>query len=71
MPFLGGVVGGVVGVIGNKMDKQAKEIKESFTRCRSGEKNEGIKSNLIRKYGKFCFLTHLILLHLQKPNLIN
>lgn len=41
---LGGVVGGVVGgVIGNKMDKQAKEIKEALPGAEVVRVNEGIR----------------------------
>jgi uncharacterized protein YcfJ len=40
---LGGVVGVASGVIGNKMDKQAKEIKEALPGAEVERVNEGIK----------------------------
>jgi outer membrane lipoprotein SlyB len=41
---LGGIVGGVAGgVIGNKMDKQAKDIKEALPGAQVERVNEGIK----------------------------
>ena len=44
---LGGVVGGVAGgVIGNKMDKQAKEIKEVLPGAEVERVGEGIKVTL-------------------------
>ena len=53
---LGGVVGGVVGgVIGNKMDKQAKEIKEALPGAEVVRVNEGIKVTLSENTVNFDF----------------
>lgn len=53
---LGGVVGGVVGgVIGNKMDKQAKEIKEALPGAEVERVNEGIKITLGENTVNFDF----------------
>ena len=53
---LGGVVGGVAGgVIGNKMDKQAKEIKETLTGAEVERVGEGIKVTLNENTVNFDF----------------
>ena len=53
---LGGVVGGVVGgVIGNKMDKQAKDIKEALPGAQVERVNEGIKITLSENTVNFDF----------------
>ena len=53
---LGGVVGGVVGgVIGNKMDKQAKEIKEALPGAEVVRVNEGIRVILSENTVNFDF----------------
>ena len=53
---LGGVVGGVVGgVIGNKMDKQAKEIKETLPGAEVERVGEGIKVTLPERMVNFAF----------------
>lgn len=53
---LGGVVGGVVGnVIGAKMDKQAKEIKETLPGAEVERVGEGIKVTLPESIVNFAF----------------
>ncbi len=53
---LGGVVGGVAGgVIGNKMDKQAKEIKETLPGAEVERVGEGIKITLNENTVNFDF----------------
>ena len=53
---LGGVVGGVVGnVIGSKMDKQAKEIKETLPGAEVERVGEGIKITLPESIVNFAF----------------
>lgn len=53
---LGGVVGGVAGgVIGNKMDKQAKEIKETLPGAEVERVGEGIKVTLNENTVNFDF----------------
>ena len=53
---LGGVVGGVVGnVIGGKMDKQAKEIKETLPGAEVERVGEGIKVTLPESIVNFAF----------------
>ena len=53
---LGGVVGGVAGgVIGNKMDKQAKEIKETLPGAQVERVGEGIKVTLNENTVNFDF----------------
>ena len=53
---LGGVVGGVVGnVIGSKMDKQAKEIKETIPGAEVERVGEGIKITLPESIVNFAF----------------
>lgn len=53
---LGGVVGGVVGnVIGSKMDKQAKEIKETLPGAEVERVGEGIKVTLPESIVNFAF----------------
>ena len=53
---LGGVVGGVAGgVIGNKMDKQAKEIKETLPGAEVERVGEGIKVTLHENTVNFDF----------------
>lgn len=53
---LGGVVGGVVGnVIGAKMDKQAKEIKETLPGAEVERVGEGIKVTLPENIVNFAF----------------
>ncbi len=53
---LGGVVGGVVGnVIGAKMDKQAKEIKETLPGAEVERVGEGIKVTLSENIVNFAF----------------
>lgn len=53
---LGGVVGGVVGgVIGNKMDKQAKQIKEALPGAEVERVGEGIKVTLGENTVNFDF----------------
>ena len=53
---LGGVVGGVVGgVIGNKMDKQAKEIKETLPGAEVERVGEGIKVTMKENMVNFGF----------------
>ena len=53
---LGGIVGGVAGgVIGNKMDKQAKDIKEALPGAQVERVNEGIKITLSENTVNFDF----------------
>lgn len=53
---LGGIVGGVAGgVIGNKMDKQAKAIKEALPGAQVERVNEGIKITLSENTVNFDF----------------
>ena len=53
---LGGVVGGVAGgVIGNKMDKQAKEIKDVLPGAEVERVGEGIKITLSENMVNFAF----------------
>ena len=53
---LGGVVGGVAGgVIGDKMDKQAKEIKETLPGAEVERVGEGIKVTLNENTVNFDF----------------
>lgn len=53
---LGGVVGGVAGnVIGKKMDKQAKEIKETLPGAEVERVGEGIKITMKENIVKFAF----------------
>ena len=53
---LGGVIGGVAGgVIGNKMDKQAKAIKEALPGAQVERVNEGIKITLSENTVNFDF----------------
>ena len=53
---LGGIVGGVVGgVIGNKMDKQAKQIKEALPGAEVERVGEGIKVTLGENTVNFDF----------------
>ncbi len=53
---LGGVIGGVAGgVIGNKMDKQAKEIKETLPGAQVERVGEGIKVTLHENTVNFDF----------------
>lgn len=53
---LGGIVGGVVGnVIGAKMDKQAKEIKQSLPGAEVERVGEGIKVTLPESMVNFAF----------------
>lgn len=53
---LGGIVGGVVGnVIGAKMDKQAKEIKETLPGAEVERVGEGIKVTLSENMVNFAF----------------
>ena len=53
---LGGVVGGVAGnVIGRKMDKQAKEIKETLPGAEVERVGEGIKVTLKENMVNFAF----------------
>ena len=53
---LGGIVGGVAGgVIGNKMDKQAKDIKEAFPGAQVERVGEGIKITLSENMVNFAF----------------
>lgn len=53
---LGGIIGGVAGnVIGRKMDKQAKEIKETLPGAEVERVNEGIKITLPEKMVNFGF----------------
>ncbi len=68
---LGGVVGGVAGgVIGNKMDKQAKEIKETLPGAEVERVGEGIKITLNENTVNFDFnsanLTSLAKTNLDK-----
>ena len=68
---LGGVVGGVAGgVIGNKMDKQAKEIKEVLPGAEVERVGEGIKVTLHENTVNFDFnsstLTPLAKINLDK-----
>ena len=68
---LGGVVGGVVGgVIGNKMDKQAKEIKDTLPGAEVERVGEGIKVTLNENTVNFDFnssnLTSLAKTNLDK-----
>ena len=53
---LGGIVGGVAGgVIGNKMDKQAKDIKEALPGAQVERVGEGIKITLSENMVNFAF----------------
>ena len=53
---LGGVLGGVVGnVIGSKMDKQAKEIKETLPGAEVERVGDGIKITLPESIVNFTF----------------
>lgn len=53
---LGGIIGGVAGnVIGQKMDKQAKEIKETLPGAEVERVNEGIKITLPENMVNFAF----------------
>ena len=53
---LGGIVGGVAGgVIGNKMDKQAKDIKEALPGAQVARVGEGIKITLSENLVNFAF----------------
>lgn len=53
---LGGVVGGAAGgVIGNKMDKQAKDIKEALPGAQVERVGEGIKITLSENMVNFAF----------------
>ena len=53
---LGGIVGGVAGgVIGNKMDKQAKDIKEALPGAEVERVGEGIKITLSENMVNFAF----------------
>lgn len=53
---LGGIIGGVAGnVIGQKMDKQAKEIKETLPGAEVERVNEGIKVTLPENMVNFAF----------------
>ncbi|MDL1913645.1 MAG: glycine zipper 2TM domain-containing protein [Bergeyella sp.] len=54
--ILGGVVGGVAGnVIGRKMDKQAKEIKETLPGAEVERVGDGLKVTLKENIVKFAF----------------
>lgn len=66
---LGGVVGGVAGgVIGNKMDKQAKEIKEVLPGAEVERVGEGIKVTLHENTVNFDFNSSNLTTH-AKSNL--
>ena len=53
---LGGIVGGIAGgVIGNKMDKQAKDIKEALPGAQVERVGEGIKITLSENMVNFAF----------------
>lgn len=66
---LGGIVGGVAGgVIGNKMDKQAKDIKEALPGAQVERVNEGIKITLSENTVNFDF-NSAVLTSVSKANL--